>query len=364
MNPFTPGFGTTPYELIGRDELLGQLQRMLTGRFDPHRTVWLRGERGTGKTVLLNEIQDLAGQAGWAVVQEDAQTPGSLTARIVRRLTADHLPLPPKRRLKGASLSTPFGGGGIELTDGAAAEVRLRDVIAAVLAQPNPPTGVLVTIDEIHTADREEVAEFGNAIQHLLRQDRPIAAVLAGLPIVDRDDVATFLTRCTKPPLDELSPDAVRVGLQHTAAAEGGGFSTDALELATRVAAGYPYMVQLVGYWSWEASGDGRITVADVHRAIGRCEHELTEAVTALPARALPAMEQRYLEIMAAEDGAVSTGEIARRLGKTRQYANVLRTRLIERGLVKPVGSGLVDFAVPGHRARLRLAGEQSTPFS
>ncbi|MFT3852290.1 MAG: hypothetical protein QM733_06095 [Ilumatobacteraceae bacterium] len=218
---------------------------------------------------------------------------------------------------------------------------------------------MLITLDEVHAADRSELGELGNAIQHLLRQDRPVAIVVAGLPIVERDDVATFLTRCTKPPLDDLSPDAVRVGFQRTAAIGGGRFSAAAVELATEVAAGYPYMVQLVGYWAWERSNDGVITIDDVRSALGRCEHELIEALTGLPAQQLPQMEQRYLDAMASEDGPASTGEIARQLGRTPQYANVLRTRLIQRGLIEAAGTGLVDFTIPGHRARLRVAHHQ-----
>jgi hypothetical protein len=39
----------------------------------------------------------------------------------------------------------------------------------------------------------------------------------------------------------------------------------------------------------------------------------------------------------------------------------VLRTRLIERGLVSPAGTGLVDDAIAGHRARVRIALHQDS---
>lgn len=44
------------------------------------------GARGTGKTVMLNEAEDLARKQGWNVISETA-TPG-----YVARLVAEHLP--------------------------------------------------------------------------------------------------------------------------------------------------------------------------------------------------------------------------------------------------------------------------------
>lgn len=365
VNPFTPGFGTAPRVLVGRDELLGQVSRAFGEHFDPHRATWLRAARGTGKTALLNEIQDLAGLAGWVVVQEDAQTPGSWCARVADRLTL-HLPAKrARRRLKSGSMSTPLGGVSMELTDSPPSPVSalLRDVLDRVLDQPSPPAGVLITVDEIHTSDRAEVAHFGNALQHLLRADRPVAAVVAGLPQVESDDLATFLTRCVKPDLERLSDDAVRVGLQRTAELEGGRFTGDALELAVEATAGYPYMLQLVGYWSWESSVGGAIGVAHVREALPRCERELTQSVLVNLGRRLSPMDRAYLGAMAVDDGPSRTAELAARLNKTPGHAGVYRHRLLGLGLIVDAGHGLVDFAIPGHRAQLRAAARMADPM-
>lgn len=356
MNPFTPDFGTTPRLLVGRDEVLGQIGRAFGPGFDPHRTTWLRAARGTGKTVLLNEVQDLAGLAGWAVVQEDAQTSNALCDRIVRRLRHEWGNTP-ARRVRGVNVSTPIGGGGVEFEQSSDVEGELRDTLTELLDRPDAPAGVLITVDEIHNADREQLAMFGNAIQHLKRQDRPVAAVVAGLPPTEDDDLATFLGRCTKPDLEALSPDIVRVALQQTAALEAGRFSGGALDLAVAVSGGYPYMLQLVGYWSWDQTDDGVIDVGHVRAALPRCERELTEALLQLR-RPLTGVEQRYLEAMAVDDQASSTSAIARRLGRSDSYAGTYRRRLLDKGVLVEAGTGKVDFAVPGQRARIRIGIE------
>jgi Cdc6-like AAA superfamily ATPase len=65
-NPFEPGAGTKPPELVGRDLLLedadAAIARGLKGR--PIRGQIFYGLRGVGKTVLLREVCDQARCAG------------------------------------------------------------------------------------------------------------------------------------------------------------------------------------------------------------------------------------------------------------------------------------------------------------
>ncbi len=54
-NPFSPGAGTPPPELAGRDDVLEQA-RVLLGRIKagrPEKSMLLTGLRGVGKTALL-----------------------------------------------------------------------------------------------------------------------------------------------------------------------------------------------------------------------------------------------------------------------------------------------------------------------
>src|SRR5882724_2700004 len=65
--PFSPGAGSPPPELVGRDPVLGQA-RILLGRVKqkkPEKSMLLTGLRGVGKTVLLNEIERQAKSDGY-----------------------------------------------------------------------------------------------------------------------------------------------------------------------------------------------------------------------------------------------------------------------------------------------------------
>ena len=61
-NPYTPGAGTPPPELAGRDSVLQQaeitIKRALKNK--SARSQILLGLRGVGKTVLLNRINQIA----------------------------------------------------------------------------------------------------------------------------------------------------------------------------------------------------------------------------------------------------------------------------------------------------------------
>src|SRR5882724_10908625 len=73
-NPFSPGAGSPPPELAGRDTLLQRghvmLGRIIQGRNE--QSMMLVGLRGVGKTVLLNRIREQAESLGFAVVTMEA----------------------------------------------------------------------------------------------------------------------------------------------------------------------------------------------------------------------------------------------------------------------------------------------------
>lgn len=69
VNPFKPTAGMNPPELIGRDTVLDDFAEALeNGPGAPDRLMRISGVRGTGKTVLLNALGDLARKKGFEVV--------------------------------------------------------------------------------------------------------------------------------------------------------------------------------------------------------------------------------------------------------------------------------------------------------
>src|SRR5277367_6021533 len=90
-NPFSPGAGTPPPELAGRQSILQKahimFERLKAGRSE--KSFLLVGLRGVGKTVLLNEIHRLSEQSGYKSIFLEAHEKKSLATLL----------LPPLREL-------------------------------------------------------------------------------------------------------------------------------------------------------------------------------------------------------------------------------------------------------------------------
>jgi Cdc6-like AAA superfamily ATPase len=73
-NPFSPGAGAPPPELVGRDPILEEAA-VLLGRIRrkrPEKSMLLTGLRGVGKTVLLNVIEQKAKEEGYRTILIEA----------------------------------------------------------------------------------------------------------------------------------------------------------------------------------------------------------------------------------------------------------------------------------------------------
>lgn len=84
-NPFSPGAGAPPPELVGRETILEQA-RVLLARIKakrPEKSILLTGLRGVGKTVLLNEIERMAARDGYRTLALEAHEDKSLAALLV-----------------------------------------------------------------------------------------------------------------------------------------------------------------------------------------------------------------------------------------------------------------------------------------
>jgi len=100
-NPFAPGAGSPPPELVGRGPILDQAD-ILLGRVrqqKAEKSILLTGLRGVGKTVLLNAIELRARSAGYLTIQVEAHEDKTLAALLVPHLRSA---LYEMNRVKGA----------------------------------------------------------------------------------------------------------------------------------------------------------------------------------------------------------------------------------------------------------------------
>ncbi|RAV32554.1 ATP-binding protein [Corynebacterium heidelbergense] len=362
-NPFRPSFGTSPYYLAGRSDLLQHFQlSLLEGPGSPYRTILISGLRGVGKTVLLNEVEDIAHKQGWIILR--AYPNQEMIADLVNTTVPQAIATieqPPQRRLSGGSIP---GLGSIKTETHDRAEelrptptliTRLRDLSTSIA-----DVGILITLDELQSADLDQLHQLATAVQDLMRDERDIAFVCAGLPRgVDellQHEGTTFLRRAHRVDLHAVSPEDVRETLDITAKESGVPFTPPALDLATDICRGYPYLIQLVGSLSWAQAAleeAPHIDAAQVEAINQPAIDRMTQQVHRPALSRVPDGELSFLramaELMAASgEKSVSTGEIAAALGmKSPNGISTRRSRLITRDLIAPAGFGKVAFTLP-----------------
>ncbi len=366
-NPFTPGFGSSPLVLAGRDDILDEFRVALDEPGRESASVLLIAGRGSGKTVLLNRLQTVAGEYGWLWIQEDGRR------GLIERITAalDHLSAQlnpqPKRRVTRVDVAA-VGGVGWEPIKGSEPSQSLRltwertlDQLAATASKDSPTRGVLLTVDEIHHANVDEMNELGQVFQHLIRAERPVAFAGAGLPgpamdrLLTSDMAPTFLLRSWRPQEDlaHLHDSEVIAGLQGTAALGNRRFDDEALRLAVESIGGFPYMLQLLGQESWRAAGNFRvIRAAHVRQAMPIAQRRLGQNIAAVELRGLSGQDIQFLRAMAEDPSSQPSqfADIRTRMGVDKSYASRYRDRLIRKNVIRSVGYGLLEFNAPGLR--------------
>lgn len=368
INPFRPSFGVNPPLLVGRDaELLAFADAVDAGPGVPGRATLYTGVRGVGKTVMLNEVESAARERGWVVVTETA-VPG-LVGRLVRhRLpeVAEQLELERsgegRRRLTAVTL--PLHLGGVTWQPPAAEQqLDLRAQVTALtdhLAERG--TGLLITVDELHRADRSGLRELVATLQHCFREERPIAFAGAGLPaaIADllNDDVLTFLRRADRYHLGSVDladvADALRTPLLQT----GHSITEEALDIAARGTGGYPFLIQLVGYWTCKMPSagptEGPIIESAAAAGVQAARRRLGSLVHEPALRDLSEVDRTFLAKMAVDDGPSRMADIAERMEVDANYVSQYRRRLIAADLIYRTGHGRVDYTLPHLREYLR----------
>ena len=362
QNPFRPSFGTTPLILAGRADMIAAFGEAIDdGPGAPGRATLYTGARGTGKTVMLNEVGTEAAQRGWIVIHETA-TEGFVTRLVgqhLPHLLAAHDPKAKRTKLKGGNL-VGVGGLNWDTVDKHVISVGLRNQLEQLCKLLRAKrTGLLITLDEIHHRQVDELRDFFTTLQHLIREDHEIAFAAAGLPseVSDllNDSVLTFLRRAERQVLGAVGYGEVERTMRETVESSGRTIDPRALTLAAKATGGYPFLIQLVGYQIWRRSPQvTEIGTTDVEQGVTDALRRMGSQVHEPALAELSAIDRTYLIAMAQDEGPSSTGDIADRLGVTASYAGVYRRRLLDAQMIESHGYGRVTFALPYMREFIR----------
>lgn len=376
-NPFAPTFGAPPPLLAGRDDILRRFDAALdTGPTHPDYTLLVTGDRGTGKTALLNALEDRCAQRGWLSITAAASSEtlsSRITSEALRHLAS--LRNSP-RRVRVGSISAL--GVSVEMNAGSATssptthEVSLLSTLERLAEElQDVDSGLLITIDELHDAARDDVRDVASAIQIVTRrQQRPVAFAAAALALIEDTHLAdanmTFLQRCARARLGALDPADVRKAIVQPIKSTGGNIDITALEEAVDASLGYPYMIQLIGFHAWNLRErpSASVGIASVRAAIIEANDAMVDQVANPVWNRLSPMDRRFLVAMLDDDEDSSLSDVAERLGRDLQYARVYRRRLVSAGAIRIMDGARVGYRHQALRKRSEAAARDDPNLS
>ena len=380
-NPFSPGAGSRPPLLVGRDAHSAEamsvaVQRMDLGRFE--RSILLTGLRGVGKTVLLNEFGRIAEGNGWVhehlEATEDTRVAGAV-ATLARRVL---LELSLKERVKDRAHSAlgalrtfvkvhvPTGDGGaltidLELATGLADSGDLDGDLGGVFKEVGetaaswPDPGAPLTIDELQDPSRNELgvldrrAPPGVAARSAAARCRRWPAIPPRPGRRGRVLPAERLFSYVEVDSLDRQTDAGRV-LAEPVESEGAAWEADAVEQVIAHTEGYPYFLQEFGKQAWIFADGPNITVGDVNpSSLVMSIHQLDRGFFRARIDKTTETERDYLRAMAglSGPGPYKSGDVSAALGKKTTQTGPVRDSLIKRGLLDAPRHGFIAFTVP-----------------
>lgn len=374
-NPFSPGAGSPPPELVGRDPALEQA-RVLLGRIiskRPEKSILLTGLRGVGKTVLLNQIEILARQSNYKTIFIEAHENKPLGPLIVPYLRTLLFDL---NRIAGMSEKVKRGlavlrsfvsaftvtvgdvsfGLGIEPEKGSAdsgdLEIDLPNLFVAIgEAAEDRQIAVAILIDEIQYFGQKELGALIMAMHKVQQRQLPLLLLGAGLPILPglAGEAKSYAERLFSfPDIGALSEEDAAIALNEPAQAVGVTFDSAALKEIFHLTKGYPYFLQEWGYQAWNLANASPITLKTIHEATATVIPRLDQNFFRVRFDRLTPGEKNFLRAMAELGPSPHRmGDIADILQNKPTSLSPVRARLIKKGMIYSPAYGDLAFTVP-----------------
>ena len=375
LNPYSPGAGSPPPELAGRDDLIERaavaLDRIRSRR--TARSLILYGLRGVGKTVLLNRIRLDAEARGLYGTRIEAPEDRSLPALLAPALRSTLLRLDrgealrasagrAMRALAGFAKALKVKFQDLELSldvdpqkglaDSGDLDTDLVELLTAVgEAAAERGTAVVLFVDEMQYIAEPQLASLISALHAASQAGLPITMVGAGLPqlVGQAGRAKSYVERLFEfVRIDRLEDAAAKAALVVPAAGEGVAFSDGAVGEILRQTLGYPYFLQEWGKHSWNVAVRSPIEEADASRATQEALAELDDSFFRVRFDRLAPSERRYMRAMAELGaGPHRSGDIAEVLGRKVTAIAPTRNALIAKGMIYSPAHGDTAFTVP-----------------
>ncbi len=273
-SPFTPGFGSVPPHMAGRDpehKLLKEALAAITGpRKDncgplqngPPPILKVVGPRGVGKTALQTWTEEEAEPMD-VDIEAMAWLPSGQAKCEISKFLNDmaHIPGFDRKQVSDREYQLIK-----EAQDWQHDQPPIED-FEGILRSRLRFRPLMLLLDEVMHYDLEVLGKMLHHSQVLIDEGWPLSVVLAGIPTLDAhlEKVdARFIYRTKDIYINLLDSDATRAAVSRPFTDRGIAVADDALELMAGWTDNYSYFTQVVGDKVWDAKEAAGCTEVDV----------------------------------------------------------------------------------------------------
>lgn len=372
-SPYTPGAGTMPPYLAGRDELLLNADKCLVSMVKgyPQQSVIYFGLRGVGKTVLLNAIEEKAEEMDILYAHIEIAEKRSFIRQIINSskkilhrmsgaerakdvarkalgmLQAFNVTYNPEDQTFSAGLSEPSA----YVTTGILSEDLTDMFVHMGRAASKADEVICFFIDEIQYMKDDEMEALVNALHRVSQLRLPIIVYGAGLPKIIRilGEVKSYAERLFKfIPVAALSDEDAKKAIVEPAEDLDVVYADDAVTEVIRWTKGYPYFIQELCATIWEYADQEIIEKVNVEQVIPTFLNHLDDSFFRVRMERCTKKEQDFLFAMVKCGKLPCTiSNVAHFMKKNVSSISPIRAQLISKGIIYSTGHGEIDFTVP-----------------
>lgn len=390
-NPFTPGFGCYPCVVMGRDAIINEFENALDHDKPGCQDTFplFSGNRGVGKTVLLDKIEELLKKRNFFIYRCNAME--GITEKFKNKLLNNKSVK--KRTKKEFNPSVEIiNGESVYKFEGLSFssekeidefDLELSDIILQKL-KTHKYHGIAIIIDEVGRKYIDELRRIALTVQKVAGAGNRVIMAAAGvaenIDDIEDDETISFTRRMHRIRIDAIDIEAAKNGIRKTLEMNNMEIDEGTLSLMAEATDGYPFIIQRIAYDTWYQaySRDNthiHIIQEDFKNATPIFVARIYESIVRPTLRNLSPTDKKFLKAMSIDNGIPSKmHDISKRIGKNMNYTNAYRSRLIRKDVIASLGNGFVVSKIPylmlyisNTEAADRLCGEYGTnvrPYS
>ena len=379
--PFTPSFGEKPPMIVGRSQIIGQYSRALCEDMKNMKQPLIVGAIATGKTVLLTQ---LVNQTSECVHSVKEYLPAQ---KDMYDLLMSDLDIKRRNNIHSADLSS------LDEIDDEDREIKDKineqhenneyfdiDLATAIYScccyrfvradnvfGDSGDSGdskikisdrLVIAIDDMNPAYIDDIRKIATTVQSLTEIGVNVILIGAGTPEniskIKNDTSATFIDKMDRIDIGNLPIKAAAESIE--AVCDGFGIEIDRqVSMAIAKASdGEPFIMQLFAYNAClmairRDSSHIHITMDDCYDGFEDGLSTIVSKIVKPTLKTLTAKETEFMKAMSSlyPTSKVKVEDIIKSTGKTKQYINIYKNRLIDKHIIQGDGKGYIKCVIP-----------------